>query len=201
MNLQVGLGRPHHHHAHPGHEQTNSRQRRNERRAAARATATEEAAVAAADQTVAEEASAGAVETTANKDTVAVATAIEVTKEAEAEEASTEEASTEEVVDSEAACDSNENTAKEAVTDFTCDLCEKQFDSIRALRTHQGRKHKVGSPIPQLDGQSDNMGKSFTYTFVSEFALEDIQYTLREIFPHVETNLLSRDGVQTTFAL
>ena len=31
-----------------------------------------------------------------------------------------------------------------------------------------------------------------TFTFVSEFALEDIEYTVREIFPEVETNLLSR---------
>ena len=36
------------------------------------------------------------------------------------------------------------------------------------------------------------MENSVTYTFVSEFAVEDIEYTLREIFPHVETKLLSR---------
>ena len=27
---------------------------------------------------------------------------------------------------------------------------------------------------------------------MSEFAIEDIEYTLREIFPNIETNLLSR---------
>ena len=36
------------------------------------------------------------------------------------------------------------------------------------------------------------MGNEVIYTFVSEFALEDIEYTLRELFPKVETNLLSR---------
>lgn len=78
------------------------------------------------------------------------------------QESVAEEASTKEVVDSEAACDSNLSTAAEAITDFTCDLCEREFNNFRALRTHQSRTHKGGSPIPQLDGQSENMGKSVT---------------------------------------
>ena len=109
------------------------------------------------------------------------------------QESIAEEAPTEEVVDvSEAACDNNENAAAKAVTDNTCDLCETKFNSYRALRSHEGKMHKVGSHIPQLDGQCENLENSVTYTFVSEFAVEDIQYTLREIFPHVETNLLAR---------
>ena len=40
--------------------------------------------------------------------------------------------------------------------EFFCDLCESKFQSLRAIRTHKGRKHKVtGSPIPQVDGHFD----------------------------------------------
>ena len=82
----------------------------------------------------------------------------------------------------------NENAAVEA---FSCDLCDNQYESFRALRIHQGKKHKTSasSPIPQLDGGGENL---VIYTFVSEFSLEDIEYTLREIFPNLEANLLSR---------
>ena len=34
---------------------------------------------------------------------------------------------------------------------FTCDLCEMKFSSLRAIRTHEGKKHKVTEPIPQVD--------------------------------------------------
>ena len=87
----------------------------------------------------------------------------------------------------------NEISAAEA-TDYNCDLCDRQFSSLRALRTHQARMHKASavSPIPQIDGGGEDLGNNVTFTFVSEFALEDIEYTVREIFPDVETNLLSR---------
>ena len=80
--------------------------------------------------------------------------------------------------------DNEETAAAEAGTDFKCDQCEKMFASTRGLKAHEGRKHKAtGSPIPQLDGQSERLDDYVIYTFVSEFHLEDIEYTLREIFP------------------
>ena len=106
----------------------------------------------------------------------------------------TEEVTAEEVVDRENVSGANEMAAAEAVTHFKCDLCDKTFNSVRALRAHQGRTHKAtGSPIPQLDGESELLENCVTYTFVSEYALDDIEYTLREIFPEeVKTNLVSR---------
>ena len=35
---------------------------------------------------------------------------------------------------------SNENVAVEA-KDFSCDLCDTHYGSLRTLRTHQGKKH------------------------------------------------------------
>ena len=49
---------------------------------------------------------------------------------------------------------------------FTCDLCEMKFSSLRAIRTHEGKKHKVTEPIPQVDGTFDS---EVAYTFVSDF--------------------------------
>ena len=47
--------------------------------------------------------------------------------------------------------------------------------------------------IPQLDGEPAMLDEFLTYTFVSEFAREDIDYTLREIFPvEMEAKLTSR---------
>ena len=74
--------------------------------------------------------------------------------------------------------------------EFFCDLCESKFQSLRAIRTHKGRKHKVtGSPIPQVDGHFDT---EVLYTFVSDFHKEDVEYTLNEIIPDdVEAELVS----------
>ena len=47
----------------------------------------------------------------------------------------------------------------------------------------------TSSPIPQLDGESDD---NVWYTFVSDYHREDIEYTLEEIFPEeIEVNLVS----------
>ena len=68
------------------------------------------------------------------------------------------------------------------------------FTSLRGLRAHEGRKHKAtGSPIPQLDGQSERLDDCVIYTFISEYAREDVEYTLKEIFPEdVKAILMSR---------
>jgi len=78
-----------------------------------------------------------------------------------------------------------------AETEYSCDLCESKFRSFRAVQIHVGKKHKVvtGSPIPQVDGVSDT---EVTYTFVSDFHREDIEYTLHEFIPEdAETELTS----------
>ena len=43
--------------------------------------------------------------------------------------------------------------------DFECEPCDRSFKNIRALRAHEGRSHKenTGSPITQLDGQSEKV--------------------------------------------
>ena len=50
----------------------------------------------------------------------------------------------------------------------------------------------ITSPIPQVDGQEEGKEEKSTYTFVSDFGEEDIIYSLSEIFPEIETNLVSR---------
>ena len=83
--------------------------------------------------------------------------------------------------------------AEKAKAEYACDACELKFNSLRALRAHVGKQHKVtGSPIPQFDGM-ENSEVENTFTFVSEFHVEDIEYTIKEIFPgEVETRLTSR---------
>ena len=50
---------------------------------------------------------------------------------------------------------------------YSCNLCDARLSSLRAIRTHEGKKHKVtGSPIPQVDGASD---EEVVYTFISDF--------------------------------
>ena len=59
---------------------------------------------------------------------------------------------------------------------------------------HEGRAHKANgdSPIPQLDGQHENVTDGKIYTFVSDFAFEDIELTLKEIFSEDGTEFISR---------
>ena len=120
------------------------------------------------------------------------------------------------IVDNEAArCDAgkvatNVETAEEAnveddttkaaevstnMANYSCELCDSNFKNFRALRVHEGRVHKANgySPIPQLDGETENVSEVIIYTFVSDFATEDIEITLREIFPDdVETEIIAR---------
>ena len=80
------------------------------------------------------------------------------------------------------------------ITNDPCELCESSFKNLRALRAHEGRVHKTngGSPIPQLDGQNENVADDLIYTFVSDFATEDILITLKEIFTNdVKAELIS----------
>ena len=88
------------------------------------------------------------------------------------------------------------NTAEASSREFLCAECGKKFSSLKNMRIHIGRQHKqagIISPIPQLDGTSSSGYQTISYTFVSEYADEDILYTLGELFPDsFETKLLSR---------
>ena len=49
-----------------------------------------------------------------------------------------------------------------------------------------------GFPIPQFDGENENVTEDVIYTFVTDFATEDIQITLKEIFSNdVKAELIS----------
>ena len=188
VQLEVGLGRPlylppSHHHQQPARN-GNSRERRRNRRAAAR-NLNENVEPEAVREAAGNEGTNEAIEDPAKGATPAEEADEPVNDTAEV----AEEASTENVVARDI-----ETAAEEAIEDNNCDLCDLKFNSFSAVRTHKRRMHKASavSPIPQLDGENENLGNSITYTFVSEFALEDINYTLREIFPHMEMNLLSR---------
>ena len=52
----------------------------------------------------------------------------------------------------------------------------------------------VTSPIPQVDGQeaAEQGEDKVSYTFVSDYGEEDISYSLSEIFPQMETSIVSR---------
>ena len=77
----------------------------------------------------------------------------------------------------------------EVGVDFSCDLCDSKVSSLRAVRIHEGKKHKVtGSPLPQVDGVHD---EEVLYTFVSDFHKDDIEYTMDELFPAKNTQLVS----------
>ena len=93
--------------------------------------------------------------------------------------------------------------AAKEVNDLICDICDAKFSNLRGLRAHKGRVHKT-APITQIDGVDDtdcNMSeKCLTYTFVSDFHTEDVEYTMKEIFPEdVVTKILSNVKVGDRF--
>ena len=66
--------------------------------------------------------------------------------------------------------------------------CERNFQSERGLNSHIRQAHKG---IPQVDGVSEEL--EILYEFESEFATEDVMYTLEEVCTkEVEIDLLSR---------
>ena len=99
--------------------------------------------------------------------------------------------------------------AEEATNDetgFTCDICESKFKNLRGLKTHKGKLHKAtGSSITQLDGIDDSdcemSEKNIKYTFVSDFHREDVEYTMKEIFPEdIGTKICSTVKVGDRFS-
>ena len=87
--------------------------------------------------------------------------------------------------------------AEEAVVrEFKCVICDRNFDTSKGLRTHETRMHKVSnSPIAQMDGSNDSSetGNAATFRFNSEYAEEDLVYTLDEYFS--VSALVSREHV------
>ena len=107
----------------------------------------------------------------------------------------TEKASTEEVeVAEEAATDQNDIVvtdapAEEAIANgLKCLQCERNFRNERGLNSHIRQAHK---DIPQVDGAIEELER--LYKFESEFAIEDVMYTLEEVCTEeVEIDLISR---------
>ena len=72
-----------------------------------------------------------------------------------------------------------------------CDLCDSTFRNIRGLKAQKGRVHK--EIIPQLDGAGEEPEIQCVYTFVSTFAEEDMEYTLKEVLSNdIKTDIISR---------
>ena len=85
--------------------------------------------------------------------------------------------------------DSATATAEEAVAAVPCDLCDSKFRNIRGLKTHKGRVHK--EIIPQFDGAGEEPETQCVYTFVSTFAEEDVEYTLKEVLSNdIKTDII-----------
>ena len=75
-----------------------------------------------------------------------------------------------------------------------CDLCHSKFRNIRGLKTHKGRVHKEN--IPQFDGAGEEPETQCVYTFVSTFAEEDVEYTLKEVLSNdIKIDIISREKV------
>ena len=170
VGLRMQLGHapgPQHHQLHPQFsnqkKDSPSRQRRRARRAAKQ--------------------NAESVESTENVEgTEEVASNLEVVN---ADEATTKESemsvNSEETEAAENATNNEciKNVVEEASTESVhCELCESKFRNTRGLRSHTGHAHKT---IPQLDGCiGDELRKSI-YTFESNYAKEDIVYTLVKV--------------------
>ena len=188
VGLRVQLGHvpgPLHHQApRKKNQDSPSRQRRRDRRAIARNTTAEEAAKT--DSQMVSDPTEKVDEETLDEESTDV---IEKVMENESSTLET----IEEIVE-----DEHEAAAEAVIGEnaFKCDICENKFNNRRGLRVHIGKKHKVmGSSISQLDGNNDSdcdMTESLTYTFVSDYHREDVEYTLEEVFPKdVETQILS----------
>ena len=163
---------------HPGrHHNGPAQKRRRERREAARraASAQEQQNVDATDKTEAE---------------TALVTEIEIAEEAVSEENNALIVSvpaTEKVNEPAAIAEQVEVAA------FQCELCDKNFESERGLNTHHGRMHKQKT-ILQVDGTSDTFES--TYSFVSDFAREDIDYTIEEVITEaIDVKVISREKI------
>ena len=181
VTLQVGLGQPppppyypppYHYTVH--HRNGPARQRRRERREAARRAAGEE-------PNTAEEAS---------KVLVNNAPAVEVPAHTiRAEEVTFDNNETALVEEAE------DNVKANKIKTFPCELCDSKFQSLKGLQTHEGKKHRASnSPIPQLDGAS--MDNEITLNFTSEYADDDVDFTIREMFPcYEEFKVLSKTKI------
>ena len=84
------------------------------------------------------------------------------------------------------------NLAEEAKDsdNVKCELCDSTFRNTRGLKVHKGRAHKT---VPQSDGFEEEIDNEHEYTFESDYAEEDIKYTLEEILSdEIVCNLVSR---------
>ena len=100
-----------------------------------------------------------------------------------------ENASVEEAEDNNGAVKANEINVTAIDKNFVCELFDNKFQSLKGLRTHEGKKHRASnSPIPQLD--------DITWNFSSEYADDDVDFTIEEMFPYSdEIKVLSKTKV------
>ena len=80
--------------------------------------------------------------------------------------------------------DTNPTTAEEA---HPCEVCERTFATLKGLRAHKGKQHKVtSSPIPQIDGSSDFLHEP-TYCKICEECHHEIK-TSEDLNYHIMNN-------------
>ena len=78
--------------------------------------------------------------------------------------------------------------ATEAEEARHCDLCDVTLKNVRGLKAHNARVHKK---IPQCDGPCEELEE--TFTFLSDYAEEDVKYTLVETLPEeIGFDMISR---------
>ena len=106
-----------------------------------------------------------------------------------------ENASVEEAEDNNDAVKANEINVTAIDKNFVCELCDNKFQSLKGLRTHEGKKHRASnSPIPQLDGAT--FYDEITWNFSSEYADDYVDFTIKEMFPYSdEIKVLSKTKV------
>ena len=81
-----------------------------------------------------------------------------------------------------------EKVVEEATSEHNCDLCDKSFGTLKGLRAHIGRKHKVpGSPIPQTDGICDKTPNVATFCKIFQESHEETK-TSEDLNFHVMNN-------------
>ena len=81
-----------------------------------------------------------------------------------------------------------EIVVEEATSEHHCDVCDKSFETLKGLRAHIGRKHKVpGSPIPQTDGISDMIPDKATFCKIYQESHEDTK-TSEDLSFHIMNN-------------
>jgi len=83
------------------------------------------------------------------------------------------------------------STRRKKISSNDCSTCGKTYKTERGLNSHGRQAHKS---IPQFDGTSDEL--ELPFIFESEFAKEDVLFTLEEVLTdEINVELISRTKV------